>query len=73
MISSPVRGHPGVCALLLAPVIKAPQLVVPGNFTRSQVIELLTNKVGEILYISKVSEREELLPFAVGLLGLPGM
>ncbi|CZS93547.1 uncharacterized protein RCO7_09544 [Rhynchosporium graminicola] len=54
----PVRGHPGVCALLLAPVIKAPQLVVP---------------IGEIPYKSKVTELEAVLPFAVGSLGLPDL
>lgn len=44
--------------LLLAPVLGAPELVVP---------------IGEIGYQSRISQREEPLPVCVAVMGLPGM
>ncbi|KAF3057527.1 hypothetical protein CFAM422_012413 [Trichoderma lentiforme] len=47
----------GINALALGPVMKSPVLAVP---------------IAEIPYHSRVSDREEKLPFAVALMGAPG-
>lgn len=51
------RPPVGMHNLLLAPVLEAPEVVVP---------------IGQIPYASKVTQREEQLPFVVGVMGLPG-
>ncbi|RAL00203.1 amidase signature enzyme [Aspergillus ibericus CBS 121593] len=51
------QGGPSVNSLMLASVLGAPELVVP---------------ISQILYTSKVTEKEEHLPFAIGLVGPPG-
>ncbi|PYI09921.1 amidase signature enzyme [Aspergillus sclerotiicarbonarius CBS 121057] len=48
---------PSVNSLMLASVLEAPELVVP---------------ICQIPYTSKVTEREEHMPFAIGLVGAPG-
>ncbi|PVH80611.1 amidase signature enzyme [Cadophora sp. DSE1049] len=49
-------GHGTMCSYL-SPSIGAPELIIP---------------VGQIPYESKVTSRKEYLPFAVGIVGLPG-
>lgn len=67
------RSPVGMHNLLLVPVLEAPEVVVPSKVVQTSCpIIVDPEKVGQIPYASKVTQREEQLPFVVGVMGLPG-
>ncbi|KAK4958306.1 hypothetical protein LTR10_004732 [Elasticomyces elasticus] len=57
-VTTVIKPPPGVNSLWLSPVLGTPELIVP---------------IETIPYQSRVSQREELLPFAVGLMSAKDM
>lgn len=68
------RPPTGVHSLLLASLPESPELVVPRKSSKP-LFQITTNRstVSTIPYVSKISQREEHLPFVVGIMGVPGM
>lgn len=60
----------------MAPVLGAPELVVPGEngiIPRKSRKSELRRAAGQIRYKSRVSGKYEALPVCVSVMGLPGM
>lgn len=68
------QGPPiGVHSLLLASLTESPEIVVPSkSFERRAAIMANCSAVSSIPYNSKITQEEEHLPFAVGIMGVPG-
>ena len=60
--------------LLLAAFAGAPALMVPSQYIGilGSGPDLITSVVSTVSYKSKITEREEQLPFAVAIMGVPG-
>ncbi len=65
--------QPGINALLLAAVMKGPAVTIPSKFApHAQFCTANAPIVAEIPFYSRVTNREEKLPFAVAVMGNPG-
>ena len=59
--------------LLIAPIIGAPELVIPGTWQHISSLDMwLIRAAGRVYYESRISGRREPLPVCVSLMGLPG-